>query len=296
MKCPMNRFTSLLLPIDGSLEAAKSAGCALWLAKTLGATLHILYVSAQPLAGSEALERLHAADAQHAQVVLHQLSGNACAGVLEAIAAYNVNLVVMSARGESASAGLKLSQCLGTVAQAVIERSPVPVLLLPVRYREVLPWTSMLVAASGEMASDSALEVAAQLAAALDVKITVVHAEGAAGAAGAMSLDTYADAVHHEYPYRIQEMIERGLTACTPEECYCVDHVILRSGDPAVVLNEQVVRHAHSVLALGWHGVLGAGRALVLKRLLQEAKYALLLVRKAEGSSARLKVGNDFDA
>jgi nucleotide-binding universal stress UspA family protein len=159
----------------------------------------------------------------------------------------------------------------------------------------MLPWTSMLAAASGEMAADQALETAAQLAAALQLKVTVVHAEDGPCAAGSMPLGTYTDAAHHEYPHRIEEMIERGLTGCTSEESHCVDQVLLRRGEPAAVLLEQIVRHASSVLALGWHGALGAGRALVLKRLLEEAECALLLVSKAEKSSARLKVGKEID-
>lgn len=290
----MNRFASLLLPLDGSPESAKGAGCALWLTEALGATLHVLHAASQPIPGHEALARLHVPGAQRAQVVLHQLPENADAAVLEAITTHDVDLVVMSARGESASSGLKLSQRLGTVAQTVIEQSPVPVLLLPVRYRETLPWTSMLAAASGEVAADQALEIAAQLAAVLRLKITVVHVEDGP-CAGSMPLGTYADSAHHEYPRRIEEMIERGLAGCTPEECHGIDEVLLRRGEPAEVLLEQAARRDSSVLALGWHGALGTGHALVLKRLLEEAECALLLVRKAKGSTARLKVGEEID-
>jgi nucleotide-binding universal stress UspA family protein len=291
----MSRFASILLPLDGSPEAAKGAGCALWLAEKLGATLHVLHATAQPLPAREALARLRVPDARRTQVVVHQLSGNAEAAVLEAIAVHRVDLVVMSARGESAATGLELSQRLGTVAQAVLERSPVPVLLLPARYREALPWTSMLAAASGERAADQALEAAVRLAAALRLKVTVVHSEDGPPAAGTAPLGAYADAPHHEYPQRLEEMVERGLAGCTPEEGHCVDHVLLAHGDPAAVLLEEVARRTASVLALGWHGAMAAGRAPVLKRLLAEAECALLLVRAAERSPARLKVGAEID-
>lgn len=290
----MKRFTSLLLPIDGSPEAAKGAGCALWLAEALGATLHVLHAAAQPLPGREALERLHVPGVRHARVVLHQLPEHAAAAVLDAVTAHSVDLVVMSARGESASAGLRLSDRLGTVAQAVIERSPVPVLLLPLRYRETLPWAAMLAATTGETASGLALEAATQLAAALNLKVTAVHADNGPGSAGGMPLGTYADSAHHEYPRRIQQMVERGLAGCTHEECGCVDRVLLRRGNPAAVLLEQAADHAANVIALGWHGELCTGRAPVLKSLLEEAECALLLVRKAESSSARLKVGEQI--
>jgi nucleotide-binding universal stress UspA family protein len=287
----MTRFNSILIPLDGSPEAAKGAGCALWLAQTLGATLHVLHATAQPLPGREALERLRLPDPGRAQVVVHQLAEHAEAAVLETIARHQIDLVVMSARGESASAGLALHQRVGTVAQAVIERSPVPVLLLPARYREALPWTSMLVAASGEHAADRALEAAAHLGAALRLKLTVVHChDGPPGTGGA-----YADAPHHEYGRRLQEMLERGLAGCSDEECRCVEEVRLSRGEPGAALLEQASRLGSSVLALGWHGTLAAGRAPVLKRLLEEAECALLLLRSSERSSARLKVGSEMN-
>lgn len=291
----MNRFASILLPLDGSPEAAKAAGCALWLSDALGATVHVLHAAKQPLPVHEALSRLHVPGAQKARVVLHQLSANADVAVLDAIASHHVDLVVMSARGASASAGFNLSQHLGTIAQAVIERSAVPILLLPVRYREALPWTSMLAAASGEMAADEALEAATRLAAALQLKVTVVHVHDGPGPLGCRALAGYADAAHHEYPRRIEEMVERGLTGCTSEECRSVQQVLVERGEPAAVLLKQVIRHPHSVLALGWQGTFRPGHAKVLHHLLEEAECALLLVRKPERSTARLKVGGEMD-
>lgn len=284
----MSRFNSILLPLDGSPEAAKGVGCAMWLAKTLGATLHVLHATSQVLPVREALERLRVKSGQQGAVIVHQLAGNAAAAVVTAIAAHDVDLVVMSAGGQSVSAGLALPDWLGTVARAVIEQCPVPVLLLPLHYHEALPWTSMLAAASGEVVADQALEAAAQLAAALGLRVTVVHSEEG-------PLATYADTMHHEYPRRIEEMVERGLAGCATEECRCVEQALLRRGDPATVLLEQVAQRASSVLALGWHGAFEAGRALVLKRLLEEAECALLLVRGPDGSGARLMVGKEID-
>lgn len=284
----MRRFDSILLPLDGSPEAAKGIGCAMWLAETLGATLHILHATAERLPGHEALERLRVRSGERAPVVVHQLAGNAATAVLNAVTAHGVALVVMSASGESASAGTVRDHHLGSIAQAVIEDCPVPVLLLPVHYREMLPWTSMLAAASGEAAADQALETAVQLATALGLKVTVVHSEEG-------SLAAYADTMHHEYPRRVEEMVERGLAGCANEEWQCVEQALLRGGDPATVLLQQIAQRTSSVLALGWHGAFEAGRALVLKQLLEQAECALLLVRGRDGSGARLMVGKEID-
>lgn len=291
----MNPFQSVLLSLDGSPEAARAAGTALWLAETLGATLHIVQAEAQPQPRQGALELLHVPEAQHARVVLHQQPDNPESAVLKAIAKFEIDLVVMSARGESASAGLRLSERLGTVARALIEHAPVPILLLPVRYREALPWKSILAAVSGEVAADRALQVATQLAAALGIKVTAMHVGDGPAEGRTQPFGHYTDAAHHEYPYRIEEMVERGLTSRTPEECECIGQVVFRQGDPATELLDQVERHDASVLALGFHGALIAGRALVFKRLVEKADCALLLVRQGEQPTAWLRVGKALD-
>lgn len=291
----MKPVTSLLLPLDGSREAAKGVGCALWLGHELGATLHVLYAAPVPLPGCEALARLHVPDTDRPQIVLHQTQAPAEIAVLDAIESHKVDLIVMSARGASISIGINLSQRLGRVAQAVIERSPVPVVLLPLRYCEVLPWTSMVVAASGEAAANQALETAAGLAAALRLNVRVLHAESSADRDRAMPFGAYADAPHHEYARRMQGMLERGLAACRAEECQAVSEVLLRQGDAADMLLGQIGQQSGSVLALGWHGALDAGRARVLKRLLEEAVCALLLVRELERPKMRLSIGAEMD-
>jgi nucleotide-binding universal stress UspA family protein len=227
---------------------------------------------------------------ERAHVIVHQSVDSPETAVVRAIDEHGVGLVVMSAKGESASAGLAPKGSLGGTARGVVERSQVPVVLIPARYREALPWTSMLAAASGEPAADRALEAAARLAAALELSVTVLHAADGAPGTGA-----YADAPHHEYGRRLQEMVERGIAGCTTEESRCVHQVLLRRGDPARSLLEHIASSGTSLLALGWHGALGSGRAAVLKRLLEEAACALLLVRTAETSAARLKVGEEME-
>jgi nucleotide-binding universal stress UspA family protein len=278
----MSRYDAILVPHDGSAEAAKAMRCAAWLAERLDALLHVV------CSGAATLEPIG-----DARAVLHRTADAPEAAVLEEIRAHEVKLVVMTARGASASAGLEPARPLGRVAQAVIERTPVPVLLLPTRYVDALPWRTMLVAASGERAADAALDAAVELAGALGVPISVVHcaSERAPGA----PLGAYADAPHHELPGRLDELVGRGLVERAAAEQGAIHEVLLCRGDPADELLELLLRRPASVLALGWHGVLGAQRAPVLQRLLEEADCALLVVRGSERARARLKVGAQLD-
>jgi nucleotide-binding universal stress UspA family protein len=288
----MTRISSILLTLDGSPASAKGVGCALWLAQTLGATLHVLHATMHPTTLEDAVARLLVPGAQRAEVVLHQVTGAPHMAVLQRIAEFGVGLVVMSARGESALPSMPLTRALGGVAQAVIERCPVPVVLLPAHYRESLPWTSMLAAGSGEPAADQALQAAIQLAAELRLKVNVVHCH-ASGGETVPVLGGYADAPHHEYSQRLRQMIQRGLEGCE-SAAGCLGQMVLRQGEPASILLEEAQRLESSVVALGWHGAFGAGRAPVLKRLLDEAAFPLLLVREAQRARARLRVGTDI--
>jgi len=260
---PTMSFDSILVPHDGSPEAAKALGCAAWLAPRLRATLHVLESSAEP-----------------------------ASDLLAAIDAHQAKLVVMTARGASASAGVEPGRRMGRAGEVLIRESTVPVVLLPVHYREALPWTSMLVAASGEPAADQALEAALQLATALGLELDVFYCESPR--TKAQALGEYADAVHHEYGERLQELVRRAAARRPAEERGCIGQVLLCRGDPADELLAQVAQRRAGVVALGWHGTLGAGRALLLKRLLDEAECPLLLVRHAARPASRLKVGEEL--
>jgi len=287
----MSQFDSILLPLDGSPESAKAVGCAAWLADRLGATLHVVHSTPQALVPAAALERLSAGALQRARTVLHQTRDEPVRAVLDATTQHAATLVVMSARGGSMSAGIDPDRRLGRVATALIEDSTVPVLLVPLHYRESLPWRSTLVAGSGEVAADQALAAAVRLSATLRLGVCVVYVE-ATLAAPAGSFVAYADAPQHEYPQRLEEMVRRAMMGSSAEEYRCVEGVRVRRGDPATELLAEVERRKSSLLALGWHGALGAARAPVLKGLLERADFPLLVVREAPRSRVRLKVGD----
>lgn len=236
----MSDFNSILFVRNASPRAPEAERCAAWIARELGAQLHL-----QPVPENRA--------------------------ILDAIAAHGAKLVV--------SAG------------QVVENCPVPALVLPTHYHEALPWRSMFVAASGERAADQALEAAVVLANELRMNVTVAHCEDGRGAA---ALGAYADAPQYEYPGRMDEML-RGLLRHTPAERRCIHRVLLRRGDPARELLDELEVHPTSVLALGWHGLFAASHAPVLRQLLHEAPCALLIVRRPERPGVRLKVGQELD-
>ncbi|HEY8370804.1 MAG TPA: universal stress protein [Thermodesulfobacteriota bacterium] len=293
----MNPFPSILVPLDGSSTAARSLGCATWLARRLGSRLHVLNAGPDPLPAREALAHLKVPEEAWPLVVLHQAPTHPADAVLEAIAQYEIGLVVMTARGKTVEAEETgdTTRLVGHVTHAVLERSPVPVLLLPPAYREDLPWTRVLVPVSGEAEADAALTLAVRLAKALDLGVHVVHViPPEDGEADLAARARYADALHHEYPCQLKEVVSRALADCTPEEHCRVEDVALSYGEVGTELLALIERKRVSLLVIGWHGCLASGRAPVLRRLIESVTAPLLLVKPAEPQPFRLKVGEEI--
>jgi nucleotide-binding universal stress UspA family protein len=296
----MSVFASILVPLDGSRLAARSLGCATWLAARLGARLHILSATPCERPAREELTRLRVDEAHWPLVTLHQAPAYPEGAILAALARHRIDLVVMTAGGQTAEAPPAAEPdpdaLVGHVTRAIIEQSPVPVLLLPPNYRETLPWERALVPVSGEVEGDEALGLAIRLADALDLAVHVAHvADADAGGQGLAVRARYADALHHEYRRQLEEFVSRPLPHCTPGECRRVEDVALCHGDVAAELLALIERRRPSVLVVGWHGRLMAGHARVLRRLIQRITSPLLLVRAAARMPFRLKVGTEIE-
>jgi nucleotide-binding universal stress UspA family protein len=297
----MSPFPAILVPLDGSRVAARSLGCATWLAARLGARLHILSATPQERPAREELTRLRVPEAHWPLVTLHQAPAYPEDAILAAVARHEVSLVVMTAGGQTAEAAPSGAEgdaqsAVGHVTRAVLERSPVPVLLLPPAYREALPWERVLVPVSGELEGDEALALAVRLANALDLAVHVAHVTDAdSGDEGLAARARYADAFHHEYPRQLEEFVTRALPHCGPAESRCIADVALCHGDVAAELLGLIERKRVSVLVTGWHGRLSPGHARVLKRLIRAITSPVLLVKRTLRTPFRLKVGEEIE-
>jgi nucleotide-binding universal stress UspA family protein len=296
----MSVFASILVPLDGSRIAARSLGCALWLAARLEARVHVLSATPRELPARDELARLRVPEEHWPRIVLHQAPAYPEEAILATVARHHVELVVMTAAGETAEASAatnpEASRMVGHVARAVIERSPAPVLLLPRNYREALPWTRLLVPVSGEAEADEALALAVRVASALDLEVQVAHVtDSAPGDESLAARARYADALHHEYPRQLEEFVRRALPWCAPDECRRITEVALCRGDVAAELRALIERTGASALAVGWRGRFMAGHARVLKELIDAISPPVLLVKAAAGAPVRLNVGEALE-
>jgi len=295
----MSAIDCILVPLNGSALSAQSLGCALWLAERLDAKLHVLSAAQPELPAREALERLQVPEAYWPRITLHVVPEFPERAVLDAVERYGAQLIVMTARGwhgEEAPEGDGPLKVLGHVTRWVVERSPVPVLVLPPSYRERLPWTAALVPISGEAEADEALSVAVRLGNALGLHVTAAHVLGAGDEeTGLVGQTRYADAAHHEYPSRLQELVSRGLPSCEPSEAECLTDVVLSRGDIDAELGKLMQERRIDLLVIGWHGRFLAGHANVVKSLLGRIDCPVLLVKAAPHARFRLKVGEELE-
>ena len=293
----MTTFSSLLVPLDGSQAAARGLGCAVWLAQRLKARLHLLTATDAARSPRDELLRLGVAERHWQQIELHQMSEPPEKAIVEATARHHVRIVVMSACGQSfeRTEWRDSEQVLGHVARFVIERCPVPVLLLPPRYREVLPWERLVVPVSGAVACDDALTVAARLACALDLTVHAVHvADPSSRDEGLEVRARYSDALHHEYSGQFDELMGHSLPLLDARERSRIEAVRLSSGDVLGRLLELVRREHGSAVVVGWHGTLASGHAELLKALIREITNPLLLVRQSARPRSQLNAGEEL--
>jgi nucleotide-binding universal stress UspA family protein len=295
----MNPFSSILVPLDGSLAAARSLTCATWLASRLDAQLHLLSATAQKLPARAELTRLHVPEEYWPRITLHQAEAYPQTAILAAVAQHDVQLVIMSTRGQALDAPAQEpepSKIVGHVACAVIEQSPVPVLLLSPRCCEHLPWKRALVPISGDLAVDDALALGVRLANALDLTVYVAHVADPHGVeAGLAAAARYADASHHEYAEQLEELVSRALPHCSLEDCGRIVQIALCHGDVTAELLRLIAARQISVIVIGWHGHFMNGHAQVLKHLLQTVSCPVLLVKPAPRPPFKLKVGDEME-
>jgi nucleotide-binding universal stress UspA family protein len=290
----MKILSEIGLPLDGSKVALRGLGCAVWMASRLEGRVHVLHVGA-PIAATNPLRVLGVPEKFLPLVDFHQVSGDPAIEILAAEKRLGVDLIVLSARGESSEAEtpdpLKV---VGHVAREVIEKSEAPVLLLPLSYQEALPWHSALVPISGETGTDESLAVALRLAQTLDLTVTIAHVAAAKEEFGKQILGVFSDQAHHEYPHMLNEYVARVCPMASTKERERIEDFCLCHGDIAHELLGLIETKRTSLLVVGWHGQFVAGHARVLKTLIQEISCPLLLVKAAPRQPFRLKVGEEM--
>ncbi|MFN8474017.1 MAG: universal stress protein [Anaerolineae bacterium] len=166
-------YRTILVPLDGSALGEGALPTAVFLAQRMGARVLLARVAGDdsPRAAHEAehyLDGVRTRIADGAAVDLVVPHGTAARGILDAVAAHDAGLVVMTTHGRT---GLR-RLVFGSVAEKILAASPVPVWLVPARgtaHPPLLASTApeILTPLDGSPLAEAALQPAVALARAL---------------------------------------------------------------------------------------------------------------------------------
>jgi nucleotide-binding universal stress UspA family protein len=272
-------YRSILVPLDGSLPSEQSLPYAAALARRSGATLHLAFVHT-PLLLAEGVmyfgepdlqlweeernyllrvvERLKKTGLE--KVSAHVLEGPIAETLREKALGEGCDLVVMTTHGR----GPVSRFWLGSVADELVHRLPIPLLLIRTREEAPPPATepevrNVLLALDGTPTAEQILQPAGELAKLLGATCTLLrvvptvvphglHKETAVGAALADKLRVEA----HVYLQRLASSLhDRGIAAQSR---------IIAHAHPATAILNEAASGGYGLLALETHGRRGLPR------------------------------------
>lgn len=177
----------------------------------------------------------------------------------------------------------------------LMERSPIPLLVIPVfsawNLRDI---ESMTVALSGETSRSHALDLALRMGDKARVPIDLIHISHTQGgiARDPSVLGTAEEEAHHEYPRMREEFIAQASPYSSGRERLWIRSFVHVCGDVVRALQRRMHGRPQSILVMEWKGNLGPGHAKVLREVLIEAKFPLLIVREESAPISSLMIGD----
>lgn len=292
--------STILVPLDGSATAEQAIPYADRVARATGANLLLLQAAtAQLFTGSElVVDRPSAIAEAHSYVdqVAHLLRSwdatvetavpvreDAASAIVDEVRAKDVDLVIMTTHGRSAPG----RWLYGSVADEVLRRVPVPVMLVPPESAAVWPDTRpprILVPLDGSSFSESVLPRVSTLGAAMNAELILMRALEWPPVVSASEIDTQPYPPLDEQMDEIEAYLvtnaEHASSAC-PAVRTCV-----KFGRPALAIADAAREEKVDLIAMATHGRSGVMRMLlgsVATNTLRHARVPVLLVRPEGG-------------
>jgi nucleotide-binding universal stress UspA family protein len=295
-------YRTILVPLDGSPLAECAVPYAETVARASGAQIVLLRATvAHTLLGTgpgdevaaeqEAEEYLAGVATRlsdRSGVVTATFYGAPAEAIIEEIRLREADLVVMATHGRAGLGRL----VFGSVAEAVLDRSPVPVLLVRVVQEElpvalVAECPRLLVPLDGSAVAEEALPVAQELAKAIGGELLLLHAvvppeQARTTAQGSVVayLDQELAALEAEARGYLRQVSDRLATGQEPSP----PQIDARVGRPADVIAEASREHEVALVVMTTPGRTGLARVLsgsVADEVLRHGSVPLLLVGPA---------------
>lgn len=273
---------TILVPLDGSREAALLLPVARLIARITRAAVHVLFLVDKPLDQRQLLAKLHLRRRDEtAGLVVDQVASPAANAIVQRAGEKRAMLLVMSTRGRGDHRGV----LLGPVAEEVLLKSSCPVLLVrPDQEKRVgglkglqhilLPLDG---APSTEVAVHPAVSLAEKSGAQLDILYVAEAQARMELEAGTLAAPRYVDQPQYEWPAWAQEFVER-FCACVGE-CPPRSRLFVRPGDPQTEILAFTKEHPADLIVLEWHGSLEPSHASVVRAVIAGSPCPVMLLR-----------------
>jgi nucleotide-binding universal stress UspA family protein len=277
----------VLVAWDGSAAASTAIPVAQRVAEQLAAEVETLCVvkDEEELRGWEESLR---PEAVRLGVGMRLVVGEVAKEIVEAAEAEEVSLVALTTHGRDIERdGVRL----GSVAEAVIARVRLPVLILkPAQVAGQAapsPMRRLLVPIDGTPKTAEALRPVTELASALKATIDLLYVtdprQKPPSERGSMTSPRYVDQPQHEWPEWAAEVARRLSSICAgcPKEIEV--HTYLARGDAGEEIRKFAIEHQSDAIVLVRRSRFQPGRAKVIRAVLRDTPSYVIIVGGEDG-------------
>jgi nucleotide-binding universal stress UspA family protein len=254
------------------------------LGRQFGVPLLLMHITDDVSPSADLPHRLGVTAEELEGITLVADTGDPAERILKQAQARSSSLLVMGMPGtiDSADAGTL------AIAERVLVGAPCPVLFVP----EVLPaaWGMngrILVPLDGTPSTAGVMLDAMRLAQRLQAALEVVYIAGERPVPqepGTMTVPRFADETQHEWRQWRQEFLSR-FADCARSGLPPVDvHLTVRTGPVAAAIRATAEGSRPALIVIGWHGRITPDRAQVLRRLLPDSPWPVLVIRVPAGA------------
>jgi nucleotide-binding universal stress UspA family protein len=273
----------ILVPMDGSEEAAQALPVARGIAGILGATVHIVHASQTPVPLEEMANLLGLKRDELAGVVIDRIGGLPDEALIRVQHDSHLSPIVLSARGR----GTPVEQSIGPVAAEVIQHATGPVLLVwpehDVRIgrpgvgvrRIILPLDGT---PSTAFAIGPAIDLAQKSRAELFLLYVAVTGKQRPQEPGTLTPPRYLDQPQYEWPSWATELLERLWQASGCKPARIPVRIAMVSGEPTEEIARFATEHQSDLIAFAWQGRFIRGGPWHVANRLREAGCPVLFL------------------
>ena len=269
--------STILVPLDGSVEATEAMPVAHSLAQLTNAAVHVLHVAAHPLPPDTACDKLRLTAQDRSHVVLDQRRGAPAPAIVREAKKRHCRVIVMCPHGEAGRHPLGFQ----STAARILAHTTCPIVFVPPgRGRQ--PWTlrRLLAPLDGSPSSMIPIGAVGDLCGRTPGDMTILHVSTVAAnpseERGAFAAPHYLDQPQHEWPEWGTEFLDRiRATAKPPYELTL--RTILGTDDIGRTIVRYASEQAIDLILLGWRRHVQPHRSQVLRAVVAEATCPVLV-------------------